>query len=339
MYWEKKFETVEAILAELKNDKNAIIAEPAMNSDIEYFNEQFERFDFAAIPESYAAFLLICNGFAWDSFVFWGASRIFFADDPECYSIMDLLMMNVASRNRYYEDIGIDAEVVYIGRSLDDIYIYNGDSRAFEIRSMIEFGGEVLGSFDSFEKLFVSVVGDRLDSSRDEEEETIKQYIAFIRMDGEAFGVVFPDFPGCVSAGKGFEETVCMAHEALSGHVEGMEKAGEQIPEPRSFEQIKASWKDWPLWKDGDYVTALIDLVPNGMSLILMDSSLIARIDRATRNRSEFLVRAAEGYLNFLPSEDEPNDAVSISKDGSDLRVVFWTLPRSVDTIKQPAPS
>ncbi|MDR3147285.1 MAG: type II toxin-antitoxin system HicB family antitoxin, partial [Treponema sp.] len=39
----------------------------------------------------------------------------------------------------------------------------------------------------------------------------MKQYIAFISTDGPAPSVVFPDFPGCISAGKNFEDAVRMA--------------------------------------------------------------------------------------------------------------------------------
>jgi predicted RNase H-like HicB family nuclease len=72
----------------------------------------------------------------------------------------------------------------------------------------------------------------------------MKQYIAFISMDGLVFSVVFPDFPGCVSAGKGFEDAVRMANEALSGHVECMQDARLQIPEPSDLDKIKWNWTD-----------------------------------------------------------------------------------------------
>ena len=128
----------------------------------------------------------------------------------------------------------------------------------------------------------------------------MKQYIAFITTDGPAFSVVFPDFPGCVSAGKDFEDAVRMAHEALSGHAACMKDAGLKIPEPRSLKKIKRNWPDWKDWKNSDYTTALVALVPSHESrkyTISMDSSLMARIDAITKNRSAFLARAAEEYL------------------------------------------
>ena len=128
----------------------------------------------------------------------------------------------------------------------------------------------------------------------------MKHYIAFISIDGPAFSVVFPDFPGCISAGKNFEDAVRMAHEALSGHVECMKDSKLKIPEPSSLAQIKKNWSDWKEWKKSEYTTALIALVPSHETrkyTISMDSSLMARIDAVTKNRSAFLARAAEEIL------------------------------------------
>ena len=131
----------------------------------------------------------------------------------------------------------------------------------------------------------------------------MKQYIAFISTNEPTFGVVFPDFPGCVSAGKDFEDAVRMAHEALSGHVECMRDAHLKIPEPRSLDTIKKTWEDWQDWKNSEYTTALIALIPSHETrkyTISMDSSLMARIDAVTKNRSAFLARAAEEYLGEI---------------------------------------
>jgi len=128
----------------------------------------------------------------------------------------------------------------------------------------------------------------------------MKQYIAFVSTDGPTLGVVFPDFPGCVSAGRDFEDAVRMAREALSGHAECMTDAGLEIPEPRNMGEIKKAWEDWQDWKSGEYVTALVALIPRRETrryTISMDSSLMARIDSVTKNRSAFLAKAAEEFL------------------------------------------
>ena len=56
-------------------------------------------------------------------------------------------------------------------------------------------------------------------------------YIALIQQDRRSdFGVSFPDFPGCVTAGTTVEEAFSMAKEALAGHIETMLENGLAIP-------------------------------------------------------------------------------------------------------------
>ncbi len=49
------------------------------------------------------------------------------------------------------------------------------------------------------------------------------------------YGVVFPDFIGCVSAGDTLDEATAMAHEALQLHVEGMLSDNDAMPAPRRY--------------------------------------------------------------------------------------------------------
>ena len=73
-------------------------------------------------------------------------------------------------------------------------------------------------------------------------------YIAVIHKDPDSdFGVSFPDFPGCITAGQTIDEAKSMAAEALHGHIEEMQAAGEPIPQPSSFEAVMAD----PDFSDG----------------------------------------------------------------------------------------
>jgi predicted RNase H-like HicB family nuclease len=66
-------------------------------------------------------------------------------------------------------------------------------------------------------------------------------YFALVRKEPESdYGVDFPDFPGCVTAGGTLEEACAMAAEALALHIEGMMEDGDLIPVPSSPEQIMA---------------------------------------------------------------------------------------------------
>jgi predicted RNase H-like HicB family nuclease len=60
-----------------------------------------------------------------------------------------------------------------------------------------------------------------------------KYYIALIHKEKDSdYGVSFPDFPGCVTAGKTLEEAKTLAKEALESHIEGMIEDGEEFPTP-----------------------------------------------------------------------------------------------------------
>jgi predicted RNase H-like HicB family nuclease len=64
-------------------------------------------------------------------------------------------------------------------------------------------------------------------------------YIAYLHKDSKSdYGVSFPDFPGCITAGKTLQEAQQMAEEALSLHIQGMIEDGEAIPEPSSIDAL-----------------------------------------------------------------------------------------------------
>lgn len=131
-----------------------------------------------------------------------------------------------------------------------------------------------------------------------------KQYIALFEYeDGQnGYSVVFPDFPGCVSAGDDFNEAVRMAHEALALHISAMKADGEKIPEPRTLEEIKATWPDWQEWEnDYKFLIGYVAAIPDHYTrkyTISMDSDLMDRIDAVTKNRSAFLAEAARRTLD-----------------------------------------
>jgi len=79
-------------------------------------------------------------------------------------------------------------------------------------------------------------------------------YIAIIHKDPDSdYGVSFPDFPGCVSAGATLEEARAGAAEGLGLHIKGMEEDGETIPKPSKLDDIMKH----PDFADG--VAVLVD--------------------------------------------------------------------------------
>jgi predicted RNase H-like HicB family nuclease len=123
-------------------------------------------------------------------------------------------------------------------------------------------------------------------------------YIALLRKEKDSdFGVDFPDFPGCVTAGKTLEEAHKMASEALRFHIKGMLEDGERIPEPTSLDVIMA-----------DHVNAgavpFLVMAPESKTKrvnITLPKSALEEIDAYARrrkmSRSAFLLEAAKRVM------------------------------------------
>tara|TARA_R110002124_G_scaffold89513_1_gene228772 strand:- start:2239 stop:2646 length:408 start_codon:yes stop_codon:yes gene_type:complete len=70
---------------------------------------------------------------------------------------------------------------------------------------------------------------------------TGRDYIAVLHKEKDSdYGVSFPDFPGCVTAGKSLDEAKDMAIEALALHIEGLLEDGEAVPEPSGLDAVAA---------------------------------------------------------------------------------------------------
>src|ERR1700723_3120521 len=121
------------------------------------------------------------------------------------------------------------------------------------------------------------------------------EYIAYLHKDRKSdYGVSFPDFPGCVTAGKTFEEAHRNAVEALALHIEGMKEDGETIPKPSTLEILE---------KHSAHPGAVLFLVeaPAAERTVRVNitarQSQIETIDRLAESagltRSAYLVRSA----------------------------------------------
>ncbi len=126
-------------------------------------------------------------------------------------------------------------------------------------------------------------------------------YIAIIHKDPDSdFGVSFPDFPGCISAGRNLDEARAGAAEALSLHVEGMVEDGEALPEPSTLETVMQD----PANQGG--VAFLVEIGMLEQRAVRINVSLpenvLKRIDAFTKrvgfSRSAFLARAASREID-----------------------------------------
>jgi len=124
----------------------------------------------------------------------------------------------------------------------------------------------------------------------------VSNYIALIRKEKRSdFGVSFPDFAGCVTAGRTLDEARQFAEEALSLHIEGLLAEGESIPAPSTLETIMAASENL------DAVAFLVSVTPaESRSVrvnVTLPESVLQRIDACAEgekeSRSAFLADAA----------------------------------------------
>lgn len=121
-------------------------------------------------------------------------------------------------------------------------------------------------------------------------------YIAYLHKDrGSDFGVSFPDFPGCITAGRTLEDAHRMAAEALSLHIEGMIEDGEPIPEPSTLDALARD----PAMKHA--VAFLVHVEPETEKTVRINITARERqvqqidrlADKAGMTRSAYMVQSA----------------------------------------------
>jgi predicted RNase H-like HicB family nuclease len=127
-------------------------------------------------------------------------------------------------------------------------------------------------------------------------------YIAYLHKDSKSdFGVSFPDFPGCVTAGKSLDEARRKAPEALAFHIAGMMEDGEKIPKPSKLDDLA---------EDPDRQNAVAFLVttdlPKSKTVrvnVTARENQIELIDRlasqAGMTRSAYMVQSATSGLAY----------------------------------------
>ena len=126
-------------------------------------------------------------------------------------------------------------------------------------------------------------------------------YPAFLYGEPGAYGVVFPDLPGCVSDGRSAQEAGERAAEALALHIEGMTEDKQPLPVPSAPDVAKPAW----LTEFGEPAARLLVPVDRpGVRVrtnITIDQGLLARLDNAAgaegMTRSGYIAQAVRERL------------------------------------------
>ena len=130
----------------------------------------------------------------------------------------------------------------------------------------------------------------------------MKNYIAIIHKDADSdYGVSFPDFPGCITAGATLDEAKIMAQEALDGHISVALEYGDSIPDAMSLEAAMEHE-----FAEGALVFFLVG-IPQAESKavrlnISLPGDLVDAVDRFAKDRgmsrSAFLAQAARQAMH-----------------------------------------
>jgi len=115
------------------------------------------------------------------------------------------------------------------------------------------------------------------------------------------YGVIVPDLPGCISAGRTLDEAVDMAREAIELHLEGLIEQGSVPPLPSSLETLRAMRR----FAGGTWAVVHVDAAGLRVRVarigVTMPQRLLDAIDRHARRtgetRSGLLARAAIRYI------------------------------------------
>jgi predicted RNase H-like HicB family nuclease len=125
----------------------------------------------------------------------------------------------------------------------------------------------------------------------------MRYYIGLLHKDpGSDYGVSFPDFPGCITAGETLNEAHALAAEALSFHIEGMLADGEPLPAPTPLERVMADVAN----RDGAAIVVPVrDVGSDTVSFdVTVNESVLGKIDdyagKHGLTRTDFLIRAAQ---------------------------------------------
>jgi predicted RNase H-like HicB family nuclease len=143
-------------------------------------------------------------------------------------------------------------------------------------------------------------------------------YIAYLHKDRDSdFGVSFPDFPGCITAGRTLDEARQMAVEALAFHIAGMVEDEEAIPQPSTLDALAED----PAMKDAvaflvhmepaTEVTVRINVTAKQKQIELIDQMAA----ESGMTRSAYMVKSALG--NSQPPRSPGRAPIAKKKAGS----------------------
>jgi predicted RNase H-like HicB family nuclease len=122
----------------------------------------------------------------------------------------------------------------------------------------------------------------------------MSRYVALIDGKAGAYGVMFPDLPGCTAMGKTMDEALANATDALRDWAEVTEESGAKIPPAAALEALRRDPEVKRALGEGAGLAAVPLVRETGKPVkanLSIDSGVLAAMDEEARRRN--LTRSA----------------------------------------------
>jgi len=114
------------------------------------------------------------------------------------------------------------------------------------------------------------------------------RYTVLIDGKAGAYGVVFPDLPGCAAMGKTIEQAIDNAVASLRDWVEVSEEYGDTVPSPRSPDKLRREPEVAAALAEGATLASVPLIRETGRPVkanLSIDSGVLAAIDEAAERK------------------------------------------------------
>jgi predicted RNase H-like HicB family nuclease len=114
------------------------------------------------------------------------------------------------------------------------------------------------------------------------------RYIALIDGGPGAYGVVFPDLPGCTAMADTLDRAMASAAAALGNWINTVESSGNPVPAARTAEALRGDPDVSEALSEGASLAAILVVRSTGKPVranLSLDEGIVSAIDAAARTR------------------------------------------------------
>lgn len=135
----------------------------------------------------------------------------------------------------------------------------------------------------------------------------MRSYWALVHGSGRAFGISFPDVPGCISAGDSLEDVLTEGSEALSAHLALLRAEGDPVPKARSHAELVSNPDaDWDVDEAAWHLVPVRDVAAPRLRVnVMVDPAVLREADDAA---------AAVGQTRSSYVEDALRERLALSR-------------------------